>query len=141
MSYGPVEVMVVRFPGSRFNGQIAPALKEVVDQGIIRIVDLVFVSKDDAGDIVELELSDLTDDEASALDPITGGEMSPLLNDEDLAMIEEELQPGSSAAVLVIEHLWASRISAALADSAGEVIMSERIPGPVVEAVMAALEA
>lgn len=140
MSYGPVEVMVVRFPGSKFNGEIAPALKDVVDNGILRIIDLVFVSKDDAGDIVELELSDLTGEEAAALDPITGGEMSPLLNDEDLALIEEELQPGNSAAVLVVEHLWAARLATAFRDSDGEVILNERIPGPVVEAVLAALE-
>jgi hypothetical protein len=139
MSYGPVEVLVVKFPGSKFNGDVAPALKEVADRGDIRIIDLVFVAKTEDGDIVEMELRDLAPEEAAALDPV-GGEMTPLLNDEDMALVEEGLEPGSSAVVLVFEHLWAARLAGAVAQSQGELVFSERIPAPVVEAALAAAQ-
>jgi hypothetical protein len=140
MSYGPVEVMVVKFPGNKFRGEIVPALREVVDRGDVRIIDLVFVAKSPAGEVLGVELSELTGDEAAALDPITGGEMSPLLNDEDIDTIAEQLEPNSSAGILVFEHLWAAQLAQAFANADAEVIMTERIPAPVVAEVMAALE-
>lgn len=137
MGFGPVEILVIAFPGSRFNGEIAPALQEVVDRGDVRIIDLVFVGKDDAGDLIEFEAADIGDEALAALDPIEG--KSPLVTEDDIEAIVSVLEPGSSAAVLVFEHTWAARLAGAVAGSGGEVIYSERIPGAAVDAAVAEL--
>lgn len=135
MGFGPVEILVIAFPGSRFNGEIAPALQEVVDKGDVRIIDLVFIGRDADGNLLELEASDVGDEALAALDPIEG--KSPLVTEDDIEAIASVLEPGSSAAVLVFEHSWAAKLSGAVAGSGGQVIYSERIPGPVVDAAVA----
>jgi hypothetical protein len=130
---GPVEYMIVAFPGNKFRGEIAPALADLVEAETIRIIDLAFVGKDADGNVVAFELSDLDEDvqeKINTLDPQAGG----LLNDDDLMAAAEELEPNSSAALLVWEDLWAARVAQAIRDADGVVLDIERIPHEIVQA-------
>ena len=135
MGIGPVEYMVVAFPGNRLTGQIAPALAELVESDTIRIIDLAFVSKDADGSIAAFELSDL-DPDVAALFGSTGAGSGMLFNDEDLAAAGEELEPNSSAALLVWEDVWATKLATAIRDAGGELYDLDRIPHDVVVAAM-----
>jgi hypothetical protein len=135
---GPVEYLAVAFPGSRFTGQIVPALQEVVANGTVHIIDLAFVTKGEDGTVVALELDDLDAEALDAFDALDG-EVGGLLNDEDLVMLAEALDPGSSAAIIVWENSWAARLVGALRAADAEVIAHERIPVSVVEEVVGAL--
>ncbi len=130
---GPVEYMVVAFPGNKFRGEIAPALQQLVDSETIRIIDLAFVTKDADGEIAALEVSDLDPDVQAALERM-GGQASGLFNDDDLKAAAEELEANSSAALLVWEDLWATRLANAIRDADGVLLDLERIPHEVVVA-------
>ena len=134
---GPVEVLMVEFPGNQFNGEIAPALAELVDSGMIRIIDLLFVTKTAQGEVLGLELADLDDDIAQAFHPQVA-EVSGLLSDEDVEDLGDALDPDSSAAILVFEHVWATTFRDALVNSGGELLASIRIPKEAVDEVVAA---
>jgi hypothetical protein len=135
ISMGPVDYLVVEFPGNHFKGDIVPALAELTQNGTIRIIDLIFVKKDASGAVTSLELEDLPGVEASAFDDVDG-EIDDLLNEEDIAMAAEMLKPDSSAAVLVYENAWAVRLRDAVVDSGGRMVDHARIPAAVVEAAM-----
>ena len=105
---GPVDYMIVAFPGSKFRGEIAPALGKLVDSGTIRIIDVAFVSKSENGDILAAEITELDPDVQEGLEKL-GIEVEGLFNEEDLEAAGEELEPGSSAALLVWENVWAAR--------------------------------
>ena len=135
MSIGPVEYMVVVFPGNRFNGEIVPALADLVDAGTVRIIDLAVVSKDADGAVVALEIADLESEVGEALAEI-GGTTGGLLNAEDLEAAGEELPPNSTAALLVWEDVWATRLADAIRTAGGEIIDLERIPRDIVQAAI-----
>jgi uncharacterized membrane protein len=137
MSIGPVEILVISFPGNEFNGEVAPALADLVKTGLIRVIDLVFVTKDAAGDVVGLELSDIDPGTSAAFAPHVE-EPSGMLSDEDIADLGADLAPNSSAAILLFEHVWAVRFRDAVVDSGGELIASIRIPKEAVDEVLAA---
>lgn len=134
---GPVEFLLVEFPGSQFKGNIVPALKELVDAGIIRILDLVFVEKASDGSVVAVELTD-TDSEVAAAFEALDGDVAGLLSEEDLELAAEELSAGSSAALLVWENVWASRLVHALRQADGKLLANDRIPADIVNAAIAA---
>jgi Family of unknown function (DUF6325) len=133
---GPVEYAIVAFPGNKFTGQIAPALADLVAAGTIRIIDLAFVGKDAEGEVLAFELTDLEPDIQEAL-ARSGAEASGLLNEDDLAAAAEELEPNSSAMLVVWEDVWAAKLAQAVRDADGVVLDLERIPH---EVVMAARE-
>ncbi|WP_327176591.1 DUF6325 family protein [Streptomyces sp. NBC_01335] len=135
---GPVDVAVVVFEGDRFNGDIAPALRDLHDSGTVRLLDLAFVRRSPEGtvDIVELEDAEI----AAAFERTTDGRFD-LLSEEDLQGVAEDLGPGSSALVVAWENTWASRLAAALRGSHGEMVFLERIPRENVERAIAALDA
>jgi Family of unknown function (DUF6325) len=135
MSIGPVEYLIVAFPGNQFKGEIVPALQEQVEAGNIRIIDLAFVMKDGDGAVVTAELGDLDSEVFKAFDALSPETMG-LLNEEDLAAAGEELDPNSSAALLVWEDVWATKIRDAIVNAGGEVLDLERVPYQVVEAAM-----
>jgi uncharacterized membrane protein len=135
MGIGPVEYMIVAFPGNQFKGEIAPALKELVDAGTIRIIDLAFVMKDAGGAVVTAEMADLDSEVFKAFDALSP-ETLGLLNEEDLVAAGEELEPNSSAALLVWEDVWATKVRDAIRNAGGELLDLERIPGEVVEAAV-----
>ena len=135
MSIGPVEYLIVAFPGNRFKGEIVPALAELVESGTIRIIDLAFVLKDADGAVVTAELGDLDSDVFKAFDALSP-ETLGLLNEEDLAAAAEELEPNSSAALLVWEDVWATKLRDAILNAGGEVLDLERLPYEVVQAAV-----
>ena len=135
MQLGPVEYAVIAFPGSRFTGEIAPALADLVEAGTIRIIDLAFVMKDADGAVVTAELGDLDSEVFKAFDALSPETMG-LLNEEDLAAAGEELDPNSSAALLVWEDTWATELRDAIVNAGGEVLDLERVPYQVVNAAV-----
>lgn len=134
---GPVDWIVVEFPGSKLTGEIAPILKDYVDRGLIRILDLLMLKKDADGTIEGFELSDLDDGELGGLRTFEA-EVAMLLSEQDVEDLAVTIEPGSSAAVLVWENLWAAPFGAAVRHAGGQLAASGRIP---VQAVLAALEA
>lgn len=130
---GAVDYAIVAFPGSRFNGQIAPELMELVENGTIRIIDLVILQKETDGDVAALELTDLDPDVRGLLDR-EGVIAEGLFNAEDLEAAAAELEPGSSAAMIVWENLWAKRVAQATRESGGELLDFGRLPHDVVQA-------
>jgi uncharacterized membrane protein len=136
---GPVEYIVLGFPGNRFNGDVAPALQELVDAGIINILDLIFIYKDAAGDVVALELTDLPEAVATAFESVDG-EIGYLVSDDDMVAAAAALPNNTSAALLVWENVWSERFARAVRDSGGEVFAHERIPYDLVQAAIAYVE-
>lgn len=137
---GPVDYMIVAFPGNEFRGEIAPALAELVDAGTIRIIDLAFVGKSAAGEIVAFELADL-DPEVRAGFERAGVEVSGLFNEDDLMAAGEELEPDTSAALLVWENVWARDVAQKIRDAGGVLLDFERLPHEVVQAAREAVMA
>jgi uncharacterized membrane protein len=136
MSIGPVEILVIGFPGNKFTGEAAPALAELVEAGLIRVIDLVFVTKDAEGDVAALELSEV-DASTSEAYRAHVEEPSGMLSEEDIEDIGADLEPNSSAAILLFEHVWATKFRDAVVGSGGELIASLRIPQDVVDEVLA----
>ena len=134
---GPVDWIVVEFPGSKLNGEIAPVLKDYVDRGLIRVLDLLFLKKDDDGSFEAFEASDLEDSEIGELRAHETA-LAMLLSEQDVADLAEAIEPGSSAAVLVWENVWAAPFGAAVRHAGGQLAASGRIP---IQAVLAAIEA
>jgi Family of unknown function (DUF6325) len=130
---GPVEYIVVGFPGNQFKGEIAPALGDLVDAGTIRIIDIAFAGKDESGELIAFELSQLDDNVRGALEKL-GAEPNGLFNEEDLMAVAETLPAGSSAAVLAWENVWAKGVAGAIRDAGGELYDYDRIPHEVVVA-------
>jgi hypothetical protein len=133
---GPVEYMIVAFPGNEFRGEIAPALGDLVKSGTLRILDFAFVMKDQDGQVFAMELEDVDSATGVAFKELES-ELGDLVNEEDLRAVGEELEPNSSAAVLVWEDVWAARLTTAIENADGVLLDLERIPRPVVEGALA----
>lgn len=136
MALGPVEYMVVGFPGNEFNGAIAPELAKLVKSKTIRILDLVFITKDGDGNIGGVEFED-----HDALEPFgtIDGEVGGLISQDDMEHAAEELPPNSSAALLIWEDTWATPLVEAMRGSGGVLIEGARIPHDIIEPALAAL--
>jgi hypothetical protein len=130
---GPVDYAIVAFPGNQFRGEIAPALAELVDAGTIRIIDIAFVGKGEDGNAVAMELTELDPEVQAGLERM-GIEVTGLFNEEDLMAAAEELEPNSSAALLVWENVWARKVAQAMRDAGGVLLDFERLPHEVVQA-------
>ncbi|MFJ9022073.1 DUF6325 family protein [Streptomyces sp. NPDC102259] len=133
---GPIDYVVVEFPGNRMTGEGFPLLVDLVDRGLIRILDLLFVRKDEDGSVVGLEIADLTGDGVLDL-AVFEGASSGLLGQEDIEEAGGALGAGNSAAILVYENLWAAPFATALRRGGAQLVASGRIPVP---AVLAALD-
>jgi hypothetical protein len=134
---GPVDWIVVEFPGSKFNGQIAPALLDLVERDLIRVLDLLVLKKDADGSLEAFELSDLDQGEIGDLRTYES-ELAMLLSEEDVTSLAAAIEPGSSAGVLVWENTWAAPFASAVRRSGGQLVASGRIP---IQALLAAIEA
>ena len=134
---GPIDYLVVEFPGSRMTGEGLPLLVDLVDRGIIRILDLVFVKKELDGSVRGVAIADLDHDGKLDL-AVFEGASSGLLGQEDLDEASGVLQPGSSAGLLVYENRWAAPFAKALRRGGGQLVAHGRIP---IQAVLAALDA
>jgi Family of unknown function (DUF6325) len=137
MEVGPIEYIVVGFPGNKFNGQIVPELAKLIESTTVRILDLIFVGKDDNGDVVAFEFDQL--DELGAFASLEG-EVGGVLTDEDVAYAAALLEPGNSAALLIWEDLWAAPFAAAVRDSGGILLESARVPHELAQAAFAAID-
>ena len=124
---GPVAYLIVEFPGSRMTGEGLPLLVDLVERGIIRILDFVFVKKELDGSIVGLTFSDFDRDGARDLS-VFEGVSSGLLGDDDINEAGAVLEPGNSAGILVYENVWAAPFAAAVRRSGGVLVASGRIP-------------
>lgn len=133
---GPVDYLVVEFPGSRMTGEGFPLLLDLVERGLIRILDLVFVQKDADGALAAVEIADLDGDGQLDL-AVFEGASSGLLDQEDITDAGGVLEPGSSAGILVYENVWAAPLAAALRRGGGQLVADGRIPVP---ALLAAVE-
>ncbi len=144
--FGPIQMFVIGFPGNQFKGEIIPALNEAREKGLIRLIDYLFIMKDESGDILSVEGTDLGKKESIKLGAAVGAllglgaeglegaeagaeigaemaaEKSFGLDQEDIDSIAEEIPENSSALVMLVEHLWAKKIKAALRDSGGILI-------------------
>jgi hypothetical protein len=137
MAAGPVDVYIIGFPGNKFTGQIAPAIMELVENGTIRVLDLLFVMKDEAGAVTSLRASDIDEEGAGflSIDIAQPGALGP----EDAEEVSDDLPANSSAMLIAFENVWVAKVVEALQAADAVLIDSIRIPADVVEAA-AALE-
>jgi hypothetical protein len=133
---GPIDYVLVEWPERQPTGEAAPLLIDLADRGVIRILDLTFIAKDEDGSVAVLEIADLGD-EVEAFAAFEGAS-SGLLSEEDTSEAATALEPGTSAALLVYENRWAAPFASAVRRSGGELVASGRIP---VQDVLAALDA
>ena len=136
MEVGPVDVYIIGFPGNKFSGRIAPAIRELVDNGTIRVLDLLFVMKDADGVVATLAIEDLDQDGAAfaELDITEPGS----LNEEDADEVSDDLPANSSALLIAFENVWARKVVSALQAADAVLIDSIRIPVEVVQEALAA---
>ena len=134
---GPVDYLVVEFPGSQMTGEGFPLLVDLVDRGLIKILDLVFVKKEEDGAVMAMEIADLDGDGQLDL-AVFEGASSGLIGEDDLAEAGGVLEAGSSAGILVYENVWAAPLATALRRGGGQLVASGRIP---VQALLAAVDA
>jgi uncharacterized membrane protein len=125
MANAPIEYLVVAFPDGNLSDEIAPELADLVDRKVIRILDIVFVTKEISGDVNVLEFDELGNLVGFAQ---IDGEVGGLIGPDDLDFVASELDPGSAAAVLLIEDLWAAPLASALERSGGVLLEGARIP-------------
>ncbi len=137
MALGPIELLVVKFPGNRFTGEIVPALAELVERGTIRIIDIAFAIKDRDGQLTLLELDELDPDVLGLFDPIVS-DVTGLLSEEDERRLASALENNSSAALMLFENTWATRFADAVRNAHGEVVVNERIPRVIIDELLAA---
>ena len=134
---GSVELAAISFPGSKFNGEIIPALADLVDSGVVAILDLVIISKSEEGDVVSLEIGEVED--GGMFDDLDGDVMG-LLSAEDIETAGQLLEPGNTAALIVWENTWARKLIGAIRDAGGELLAHDRLDAETVNAVIAMSE-
>lgn len=139
MSLGPIELVVIGFPGTPSSGRIAAEIQTLIDDEVITLVDALFVAKDEAGDVTFLEIEQVDADPSikrlSAMLDATDG----LLADEDAYEIADALAPGASALMLCFENTWVKPVRDAIFDAGGVLMAQVRVPGVVVDEVLDAL--
>lgn len=133
---GPVDYLVVEFPGSQFKGEILPELADLVARGIVRVLDLVLISKDAAGAFEAFEFGDAGTGDLGELRELEK-EFAELLSEDDVTAVAEAMAPGSTAGPLVYENLWAAPFASAVRRAGGQLVADGRIP---VQALLGALE-
>lgn len=137
---GPIDYLVVEFPSGQMNGEGLPLLVDLVDRGIIRILDLLFVTKQPDGSVVGIDIADFDQDGQLDL-AVFEGASSGLLGDDDLAEAGAAMEVGTAAGVIVYENLWAAPFATAMRRNGARVVASGRIPVDAVVETLEALEA
>ena len=135
MGIGPVDVVIIGFPGNKFTGRIAPALMELVDSGTIRVLDLLFVTKDAEGVTTTIDLADLDPETGPAFLEVTVHEAGAL-GPEDAEEVADDLEPNTSALLIAFENTWAARFVDACRAADAVLIDQIRIPADVAEAAL-----
>jgi hypothetical protein len=134
---GPVDYLVVEFPGARLRGEALPLLVDLVDRGIVRVLDLVFIRKDPDGSVVAVEVRDLDRDGDLDVEVLVGAS-SGLLGRDDLEQAAAAVEPGSAAGIVLYENVWAVPFIGALRRAGGQLVAAGRVPA---EDLLAALDA
>lgn len=137
--HGPIDFVLIEFPADRVTGAAADAILDLVDRGIIRVYDLLVISRSDDGTFSAIDVSDLTADHVGGFAAFSGAR-SGLLDDEDARRAADAMKPGTIAALIVYENAWAVPFVAAARDAGGDVIASARIPAQDVMDALDALE-
>ncbi len=135
MAVGSVEYAVIAFPGNNFKGEIIPAIQDLVDRGLVRILDLVVVKKDGEGNVEAVELSALSHEERSPFDGLAH-EVDGLFNTDDIEDIAADLPLETTAGLIVWENVWSARFAEAVQNADGILLANERIPASVVKAAL-----
>jgi hypothetical protein len=126
---GPISYVIAQFPGNKMTGEAFPILVDLVDRGVIRILDLVFITRADDGSTAVLELNDLDRDDNVEVDlAVFEGASSGLIGESDIAEAANAIEPGSSAGVLLFENRWAAPFAQALRRSGAELVAAGYIP-------------
>lgn len=133
---GPIDYVLIEWPGRQPNGEVAPHLVDLVERGVIRILDVAFITKGEDGAVAGIELADLGDGAGELT--LFEGASSGLIGDDDIAEAAGALEPGTSAALLIFENSWAAPFVGAVRRTGGQLVASGRIPA---EDVLAALDA
>ncbi|WP_280398960.1 DUF6325 family protein [Nocardia carnea] len=132
---GPVELVVLSFPGTRIDRSVTAALAEVVDRGYVTVLDLIYLTMDDAGGLRQVEVDEsLTD---IGLDGLTVDSRG-LVSDEDLDIVRADMEPGTSAVVIAYEETWARALAGTVRGAGGEVALHVQIPRDAVTAALSA---
>jgi hypothetical protein len=135
MTYGPIDFLAIEFKGNQFKGEILPAVIELVQNKIVRVIDFVVVVKDENGQHRALELQQLDAEVIRILDPLEV-EVSGMIQVEDIELIAEQLEKNTTAAILMFENLWAIKFGEAAVRANGRMVMFHRIPFEVVNEVL-----
>jgi uncharacterized membrane protein len=131
VAVGPCELLIVKFPGNHFHGEIAPALADLARRRTITIIDILFAIKDEKGELTIVEMKDVDGD--GVADIVAVSEIKGAIGPDDVDEAAQVLEPNSSALLILFEHTWAAELTQAMRDADGEVIYMERIPAAVVE--------
>jgi hypothetical protein len=134
---GPIDYLVVEFPGARLRGEALPLLVDLVDRGIVRVLDLVFIRKEADGSVVVLEIADLDGDGELDVEVLRGAS-SGVLGRDDLEQAAAAVEPGSAAGIVIYENVWAVPFIGALRRAGGQLVAAGRVP---TEDFVAALDA
>ena len=135
MQHGAVEFVVIGFAGTRIDPSLATALRDQVERGAIRIIDMLFLQKDADGAVRSFELDEIDSGHAHAAFVEVAQAMDGLIAPEDVIEISNEMPAGTTVLVVLFEHLWLRDLRAAVERSGGRLMLDERIPGEVVDAV------
>ncbi len=138
MRIGPVEYIIIQFPGGHVQGEIVPALAKLIENETVRIIDLVFVLKDADGKVTTFEFDQL--DELAPFATLAG-EVGGLVNEEDIEYAADALEPGSSALLIVWEDTWAMELYETVRGAQGVMLEGARIPAALIDAAFADLGA
>ena len=133
---GPIDYVLIEWPDRQPDGRAVPHLVDLIDRGIIRLLDLTFITKGEDGSVAAVEIADLGDGAENFA--VFEGASSGLLTDEDTDEAAGALEPGTSAVLIVFENRWAAPFATAVRESGGQLVASGRIP---IQAMLAALEA
>jgi hypothetical protein len=136
----PLDYALIEFPGNQFKGEIAPEILRLVEEGLIRIIDLVFITKDKSGIYTVLELNDLSDELYSQFAPLTE-HLAPLFTAEDVANLAAGVPANSAVLVALWQNIWTEKFRRAVANANGKILVHERIPADVLNEVMAEVAA
>jgi hypothetical protein len=130
--FGPVEYAILEFQGTKIGPTMLPPLLSLVERKLVRIIDLIVVQKDTAGNVRSYELGEMPPDEASVFAGLDA-EVLDLFNEEDIALAAQDLAPGTTAAMIVWENTWAAEFMAAVRTAGGQVVSNSRIPAAIVQ--------
>jgi uncharacterized membrane protein len=131
MTYGPVDFVALEFKGNQFKGEIFPELMKLVNNEVIRVIDIIVVKKDADGTVTHQEIQETDKNVLAIFDPLKA-EINGMIQVEDVEMIGEKLEPNSTAAILLFENLWAVNFVKAVENANGRAVMNVRIPHDVV---------